>query len=132
MIDPFAIRRELELMVHARLFGTNNWLADRDTMEALDQKIEQMGLDEIANEDGASRRLTLLGKALNFDLAMVFLGMWDEWAATHILHDHGLISDEEWDLIDSMMGAGGDAGAVLLPIVRIAYQRRHNPMGWYC
>jgi hypothetical protein len=110
MIDPMEvaeIRQKLLAMIRERLFGDGPWLADPETCAALDEKLRPFGLDELDPSsrptliDNGNRmivgtlRPTLLGREINVDLMMVFLGMWPDYEVPYILYTNGLISEQE-------------------------------------
>ena len=68
---------ELENMVDARLFSRQPWLADRETSSAVQRKLLQMGLLEVCEPNGW--RFSLLGKQLDVELFLVFMGIICEW-----------------------------------------------------
>ena len=64
---------ELEVMAWNRLFNCHPWLADRETIWALHQKLIKMGLVEHISSD--TWRSTPLGTELDVDLFEVFMGL---------------------------------------------------------
>src|ERR1700730_18779711 len=57
---------ELEAMVSHRLFGCQRWLANQETVSAINQKLIKMGLVERISSD--TWQNTPLGKELDVDL----------------------------------------------------------------
>jgi hypothetical protein len=90
---------ELENMVDARLFGRQPWLKDRETFCAVNRKLIQMGLLEQICDEPQTWRNTPLGKELDLDLFLVFMGHWDECEIPNILEEYGLIDETERDAI---------------------------------
>jgi hypothetical protein len=86
---------ELEAMAWHRLFDGREWLADRETIWAVDQKLIKMGLLERISSD--TWQTTPLGRELDVDLFEVFIGVIDEWDALSILEEYDLI--DEWTSI---------------------------------
>ena len=84
---------ELEAMAWHRLFTCRQWLAGRETVYAVNQKLIKMGLLERISSD--TWQTTPLGRELDVDLFEVFIGVIDEWDALSILEDYDLI--DEWD-----------------------------------
>ena len=78
-LDKCAVIQDLHLMMDARLFGDRPWLADRESYEALDKKLDEFGLQEHVPGTIDTTRSTTLGKEMKLDLVMVFIGLWDEW-----------------------------------------------------
>ena len=111
---------ELEAMAWHRLFNCRHWLADRETVRAVDQKLIQMGLREQISSD--TWRNSPLGKELDVDLFEVFMGLFDEWEVPYILEDHGLIDEWESDSICARMSRKADPELVLVEVVRRAYR----------
>ena len=109
---------ELDAMIIERLFGRRPWLADRDTVAALDRTLTRLGLREQVSDQPGNSRITSLGKELHMELLMVFLGMWDEFEVPIILEDYGLIDEEE---VRRLNGLNEDQGAFLEPVVRRAF-----------
>ena len=111
---------ELEAMAWHRLFHCRHWLADRETVRAVDQKLIQMGLREQISSD--TWRNSPLGKELDVDLFEVFMGLFDEWEVPYMLEDHGLIDEWESDSICARMSRKADPELVLVEVVRRAYR----------
>src|ERR1700674_2050758 len=70
-----SILMKLDAAVVARLFGSGPWLADLESGPALSRVIAPMGLQEQVPGTMDAWKLTPLGKQVNSDLIMVFLGM---------------------------------------------------------
>ena len=111
---------ELEAMAWHRLFNCRHWLADRETVWAVDRKLIEMGLREQISSD--TWRNSPLGKELDVDLFEVFMGLFDEWEVPYILKDHGLIDEWESDSICARMSRKADPELVLVEVVRRAYR----------
>ena len=65
------ICRQLEAMVWHRLFNCRQWLADRETIYAVNLKLTKMGLVEPLSSDTWT---TPQGKEFNVDLFEAFMG----------------------------------------------------------
>jgi hypothetical protein len=115
---------ELENMVIARLFGCQPWLADRETYFAVHRKLVQMGLVEVVCVEPYAWRSSTLGKELDVDLFVVFLGLHDEWVPS-ILEHYRLIEKSEADAIYGRV-AKADAESVLSGYVKRAYFEYHT------
>jgi hypothetical protein len=86
---------ELEVMAWHRLFNSRQWLADRETICAVNRKLMKTGLLERISSD--TWRNTPLGRELNVDLFEAFMGLWDAWEVPWILEDHRFIDEIEVD-----------------------------------
>jgi hypothetical protein len=111
---------ELESIVMARLFGPGTWLADRETLIAVERKITRLGLIERLSGDPPSWQFSHLGKELNLDLFYVFMGLFDEWEVPMILENYRLIDESEADAIYERMSSAGPE-SVLSGYVKRAY-----------
>ena len=101
---------ELEDMVVERLFRSQSWLADRETIYAVDRKLVQMGLVETVCVEPHTWRCTPLGKELDVDLLEVFMGLFDEWEVPGILEKYHLIDESEMnDLYERLADANADS-----------------------
>jgi hypothetical protein len=113
---------ELENMVVARLFSGRPWLADRETISAVDRKLIQMGLVELVRVEPKTWRLSPLGKELDVDLFQVFMGIFDECEVPGILEDYHLLDESEVDVIyDRLSQSQTNSESVLIGYVRRAY-----------
>ncbi len=116
-------RSDFDEMVQDRLF---NDAASRpmavSELEDFDKALLTAGLVETVPGDGDDRRKTPLGDAVNLDLLMAFLGVWDESEVPRILQDNGLIDEAESERLWDLLGTGADYTA-LRPVVRRAYAR---------
>ena len=110
---------ELEAMAWYRLFNCRQWLADRETIYAVNQKLIKMGLVERISSD--TWRHTTLGKELDTDLFEVFMGLFDVWEVPYILEDHRLIDEWESDSICARMARKANPEFVLAGVVKRAY-----------
>ena len=126
MSSPAEILTEIEATISARLFGTGAWLADEETAGRLFQRTQQMGLEEPVSGEADRWRNTALGKELDVDLLMAFLGLWGEWDALYVLTERGCIDEQEVDHIITMMDESDDPEKILKPYVLDAYRRRHG------
>ena len=115
---------ELENMVAARLFGRQPWLADRETYSAVKRKLIQMGLVEQISVE--TSRITALGRELDVDLFLVFLGVMHEWDVPITLEEYGLLNESEFDAILECMS---EANADLSGYVKRAYFV-YRKVGW--
>ena len=105
------ILTRLHQIVADRLFG-REWLADSDACAAVQTSLVKMGLQE--EERPNEWRNTSLGKELNVDLFMVFMGLWTASDMPMILEHHGLLDapendrDEIWPSVPGTPVVGGD------------------------
>ena len=118
------IVEDLHAMMTARLFGNRPWLADREACEALRRRLDELGLQEPVGEE--QTRSTKLGKELDLEIVMVFIGLWHEVEMIGILEDRGLIDEASayilYELIDIK-----DPEQVLRPVVQKASVDHYNP-----
>ena len=121
--------QDLHEMMFARLFGGGAWLADREACDALSRKLDELGLQERVPGDISSTRFTALGKELQLDLVMVFIGLWDELEMPTILEDHGLIDGLDVSRIYDLLETCSDPEHVMRPFVQKAYLKHYNPSG---
>jgi hypothetical protein len=110
---------ELEVMAWHRLFNSRQWLADQETLYAVNLKLTKMGLIERISPD--TWRFTLSGKELNVDLFEAFMGIWDVWEVPGILEEHRFIDEWEFDSLYAQMYRRANPESVLLGYVRRAY-----------
>jgi hypothetical protein len=115
---------ELEAMVSHRLFGCQRWLANQETVSAINQKLIKMGLVERISSD--TWQNTPLGKELDVDLLLVFMGFFEASEVALILEHHGLIDERELDSLCECMSADADPEFVLFGYVRRAYFDYHK------
>ena len=104
-----------------RLFGERSWLADREACDAINRKFEDLGLQEHVPGDMFTTRFTELGKELEVDLVMVFVGLFDEYQVPSILEQHGLIDVIEEDDIYDVLEIYGDPERALRAMVQRAF-----------
>jgi hypothetical protein len=116
------ISRQLYIMVSDRLFGGRPWLADMEIAAALHRRFTEMGLDERVPDTPGDIRCTALGRELDANLMMVFMGGWDEWEVPEILEMHGLMSADEVIELHEQFEEGEQFVAVLLPLVQRAFR----------
>lgn len=83
-MDKRGVIQEIHAMIDVRLFESPVWLVDRETSAALDRKLIQLGLNERVSQHAT--RATRLGRELDVDLVMVFVGLWDEFEVPCLWH----------------------------------------------
>jgi hypothetical protein len=110
---------ELEAMAWHRLFTCRQWLAGRETVYAVNQKLIKMGLLERISSD--TWQTTPLGRELDVDLFEVFIGVIDEWDALSILEEYDLIDEWDFDSLYARMCRKANPEVVLMGTVRRAY-----------
>ena len=91
--------------------------------EAVVTAFLKTGLAELVPGEPDRWQATALGKKMDVDLLVVFLGIFDEFNAAEILADRGFIDNREVDRLWDLMHAGNDPEEVLKPVVRAAYRR---------
>jgi hypothetical protein len=110
---------ELEAMAWHRLFTCRQWLAGRETVYAVNQKLIKMGLLKRISAD--TWQTTPLGRELDVDLFEVFIGVIDEWDALSILEEYDLIDEWDFDSLYARMSRKANPEVVLAGAVRRAY-----------
>lgn len=118
---------EMHSMVVTRLFGSSVWLADREVVQAVTKKLDDLGLQETVSDK--IKRPTHLGKELNLDLIMVFVGVFDELDVPMILEEYGLLDEIEMDEIYEGPDLSEHGERILRPIVQKAFLDHYNPSG---
>jgi hypothetical protein len=126
-MDKTRIVAEVHEMVGARLFGSGPWLAEREVAEAIHKKLGDWGLQESDSEN--TTWATPLGKELEWDLIMVFAGVFNEFEVPMILEEHGLIEGIEVDEIYEGPDLAEHGERILRPIVQRAFLQHYNPKG---
>jgi hypothetical protein len=106
-------------MAWYRLFDSRRWLANQETICAVNQKLIKMGLLECMSP--GTWRYTPSGMELDVDLFAVFMGVFDVWEAPLVLEHHGFI--DECDAVDlyARMSKKVSPESVLVGHVRRAY-----------
>ena len=94
--DSREISIRLEAIVAMRLFGDGDWLVNRETGPALSNLLLEMGLEERLPHDPSTTQSTTLGRQLNVDLQMAFMGLWEPFDMLSVLEEHGLIDADEF------------------------------------
>jgi len=128
-LDKRAVIQDLHLMMDTCLFGERPWLADRENCAALNEKLDELGLQERVPWAIDSTRNTTLGNELKLDLVMVFIGLWCEGDMVVKLEDHGLIDKFDASYIYDRLETCSDPEHVLRPIVQKAFHKHFNPSG---
>ena len=122
--------KELQLLVHERLFGPYPWRSDRETIDALKRRLEQLGLEARVPGDPASWQATPLGVELHLDLMTVFMGLLVTYEMPMVLAEHDLIDGTTAEnLQDRLYDPRYDSDPVLLPLVRECYCRYFSRSG---
>jgi hypothetical protein len=110
-------------MIEKRLFGSNRWLPNRKTAIELWKTMFELNLEEPVPGSQTDWRLTSLGRSINAELLMVFIGHHEPWEIPEILWCHGLMDLAQRDAIHNKMLKGSDPEKVLRPEVQKAYVR---------
>ncbi len=117
---------DFDKMVQARLDNnTAPWPMAVSELDDFDKALLTAGLVERVPGEGGGWRKTPLGDAINLDLLMAFLGIFDASEVPGVLQDNGLIDEAECEWMWSLLGDGVDH-APLRPAVRRAYTRAMN------
>jgi hypothetical protein len=120
-MDKRKVLVRLDAMIHTRLFGDGPWLTNRESGPALDQIMLDMKVQEEVPGDPRTSRWTALGKELNLNMVLVFLGHWDERELIDRLQDNGLLEEHEADRLHDRLDRGADPESLLRPRVQRAY-----------
>ena len=115
---------ELDAMVSRRLFGCHEWLAEPETVSAVNQKLITMGLIEHISSD--TWQVTPLGTELDIDLLLVFMGLFEASEVPLILEHYGLIDERELDSLYDCMSMDAEPEFILFGYVRRAYFDYHK------
>lgn len=113
-------------MIDLRLFG-RAWLVDREASAAVHARLVLMGLEERLMGETETWRITPLGKELQSDLALVFVGYWDHWEVPSILAEYGLIDRDECERVFDLLEGAADPELAMRDLVRRAYFDWYNP-----
>jgi hypothetical protein len=127
--DMARVIADVHMMAMTRLFSSESWLPDREACGAISKKLEDLGLEERVSPDSDDMTSTPLGKELELDLIMVFVGLWDNSEMPWILEKYGLIDRIDEFRIYDRLEFSDDPERVLRPIVQKAYQDYYNPSG---
>jgi hypothetical protein len=114
---------ELYTLAEQRLFGDGLWPAEGETLYALRRKIDEAKLWELVPGTNDTYRPSPLGRAVNVDLLMVFLGLWDDADIPLVLENQGLMSEDEMDDVFERDCDEKGFEAILLPYVRRAFRQ---------
>lgn len=112
--------------IHSRLFGEGNWLADRESCEAVYRLLNENGL--LLHVSDGSSRATSFGNEADVDLLMCFLGVRYEWDVPIVLSMRGYLDDDECDELFEQLDKG-EPEKVLKPLMQKAWYRFCNPSG---
>jgi hypothetical protein len=119
------ITTRLAVMSGTRLFGQEQWLVDREVAIKLDEALQAMGLYEQVSAN--TFRNTTLGKEVDVDLHMVFIGLSEPWEMIHVLEEHGLLDEDEVDhLFDLLQRDEEHYEPALKARVQQAYRNYHK------
>ena len=94
-MDKAAIICKLHEITDHYLLGAGTWPADREFLPTFFKTVRELGLDEDVPDSRGSTRSTALGKELNLDLLMAFVGAWDIWEIPYILEEYGYLEESE-------------------------------------
>ena len=94
------------------------WPINQEFLQTFFKTVRELGLDEDVPEMPGTTRFTALGKELNLDLFMAFVGAWDLWEIPFILKENGYLEESEADelyngldiAVRRLIGSGLDAG----------------------
>jgi hypothetical protein len=116
--DKAAVARRLRVLIGERLFGRGPWLPGPKTSWKLWGEIVAM---KLVTEDGSRRSIsTPLGKYMNVDLMLVFLGLFDPLLAPITLEQNNLMDEDE---VDAVYAGVEKPERVLPPYLRRAFKK---------
>jgi hypothetical protein len=96
-MNKVAIICKLHEIADHYLLGSGSWPAHRKFLPVFRKTVRELGLDEDVPEMPGTTQFTALGKELNLDLFMAFVGDWDLWEIPFILEDNGYLERSEAD-----------------------------------
>jgi hypothetical protein len=111
--------RELNALVDAILFGEGNWPPDPQVVFG---KLNELGLKVEVAGDPSKSRSTELGRTVEINLFMVFLGVFSEDEIPMVLAPYGLFSSEEANDLWDRLEEGEDVGRWLQQRLQLAYR----------
>lgn len=123
-IDKDFIIDEIHGLVGGPLFENETWLSGPETVDTLLHSLKQLGL---AQEIGGDWGPTPLGKELNLELIMVFLGLRDAHEVPEILLRYKLIEDETCIALCDSLSSGRHLDKLLRYSVQRAYFQFYMP-----
>jgi hypothetical protein len=102
MLNKTEILSRVDTIASKRLFVDGKWLADNKTVAiALNKILKEFGLVEtLPNGDETS---TKLGKELDAELQLVFMGVFEPWDAISVLQDQNLITENEVEDLSDLL-----------------------------
>lgn len=101
------------------LLGAGSWPAKGELLAPFWKTIRDFGLEEDVPGRPGNTRSTALGKELNLDLVMAFVGAFDLWEIPYVLESSGYLEESEADELYS--AAPGDAQLEIRRYVLRAY-----------
>jgi hypothetical protein len=123
-VTRLEVVNQLQLLLHERLFAQDPWRCDRETLDALRRRLEQMGLEERVPDQADTWRATPLGVELHLDLMMVFMGLWENYEMPIFLAKYDLMDEITAEsLQNQLFDPRFDSDPVLLPLVRECYRK---------
>ena len=123
-MNKAAIVCKLHEIADHYLFGTGQWPPDREVLAPFWKTLKELGLEEDAPGWPGSTQSTALGKELNVELMMAFIGAYDLWEIPRILESNGYLEELEADELYSALPEHADLE--LRRYVRRAYFRFCN------
>jgi hypothetical protein len=100
-MNKAAIVCKLHEIADHYLFGTGPWPPDREVLAPLWKTLKELGLEEDVPGRAGSTQFTALGKELNVELMMAFVGAFDLWEIPYILESSGYLDEAEADTLYS-------------------------------
>jgi hypothetical protein len=120
------ILTRLDATVNERLFGDAGWhVGEAGELAALHGALTEMGLQEQVPGERDAFQATALGKEIDVELHMVFIGLWDYGNALEILLDRGFMDEDEFDRRSGLF-ENERSWAELKAVVQRAYRQHHG------
>lgn len=120
MTSKTEIVSKLHELADFRLMGEGPWLADRDFVSTFSALVRRFGLEEDCPDQMGTTRSTSLGRLVNLDQMMVFIGVFDVFDIPYLLESWGYIERETFDEIFASLDAE-KAEETIRKYVREAY-----------
>ena len=94
-MNKAAIICKLHEITDHYLLGAGTWPADREFLPTFFKTVRELGLDEDVPDSRGSTRSTALGKELNLDLLMAFVGAWVSGRFLTFLKENEYLEESE-------------------------------------
>lgn len=112
------------------LLGAGNWPPSSERLEDFRTWVRECALEEDVPDFPGTTRATALGRELNLDLMMAFVGAWEIWEIPYILESKGYITQPEADEVWELPSDDGEAliqRYVVRAYLHFCNQEGHKP-----